>query len=68
MQDKTATNIQENKCKQRLYLHRMLIDNDTMQEQDTMAKDFSKRHWQAFKAKIEKRKQIQTQIAVIHNV
>ena len=26
------------------------------------------RHWQAFKANIEKRKQIQTQIAVIHNV
>ena len=39
-----------------------------MQEQDKMAKDFSKRHWQAFKANIEKRKQIQTQIAVIHNV
>ena len=43
-------------------------DNDTMQEQDKMAKDFSKRHYQAFKANIEKRKQIQTQIAVIHNV
>ena len=26
------------------------------------------RHWQAYKANIEKRKQIQTQIAVIHNV
>ena len=48
----------------------MSIDNDTIQvqEQDTMAKDFSKRQWQAFKANIEKRKQIQTQIAVIHNV
>ena len=46
----------------------MSIDNDTIQEQDTMAKDFSKRHWQAFKANIEKRKQMQTQIAVIHNV